>query len=1559
MAGSAGANVVIKLDITGDKGVKQRLDWVTLKFEAMEKAMGAHDKKVEKLSGSHDKLSASILQTHEDLDKLNAGALTKFGDHFDKLGPQMTSASKDMKSMRSSFRGMREDLTKLNNHGLSTFGDRLTKHMPQVQDANKDFAKMSKSINAMSKDLSSANDELKKMGGISKSLRKNHLIPLDKELQQKKKDFDALNKSVGESNKGMQTLQKSTSKLHGDGKDENPFKKMFKGAFKFIKAFGAEFAVMSGIVGAFRGALWAGELAAKGFQLALQGVGIAAGAAVAGISTALGAVRELSVAKMTPLMEMAGQKATGNTNIASQASAVMGDERLGMFDSKTLGSLTTEAARQGQAGKGQLGSMFASLGDFAITAADPNKALSDLATGFMTAQKAGKFTQDTFDQISKASPEMVKGFEEMYGGADGLKSALSSGKVSADDFLRALDDGRLKSMEPFKDSLDNVNDTLIGRFKGNLAGVKEQLTLLGGPLVDALKGPLEKLSSAIKIFVMQVGPAVQSTFGQIFNQLGSGNGITRFSDALARLTVTNLPKLIGMGTKLRDWFRDMKERFSGVGDWLRKMSTSWDTIFAKILKPIGTEVWDTIVHAIKAFNETIDHTGSYGDSFAQRLHSIFEAVRDLIDGFAKMKQVLAPIIDSFTRLLSIASKLFSVFSGDGWGSMFAALGMTGMMMGRKGGKGNKYSKGYSAAMARAGGGAGAAGMGMGMGGMPMGRTSRMGGFATMMMNPFMMPFAGGMPFAGRAPQGPVDPNGFRGLMAQQQAINNGSFIGPLAPGQKVGTSPVVAASKKFFTTGAKTFFSKSSMKAFGANALPVLASIAGGMISGNADQTDETAQSWGGALSGAGSGAMIGGTIGSVIPGVGTAVGAAVGGVIGGVAGFISGGDDARKARAAEVKQMSDDAYQRAMDERKKNDVDSLTGAKRSAEDTYNLASAASARGFHFSLDSSKNGSLYSAVDQLDTMFREASTNGAITPEMDRLAQILSKGSGEFGAGGAAGAQEWVDSFGDMAQKLPETMAGQADALRALSAAGDIVPEDLTPRIDAAVASYDSFNELVKEFPDLTEEAAAAIASNLSGAVTELGTEGNYLGRNLMALNETMGLSQDGAEAFAQSLGIDLNTSLLSMTDIISALGYTLDDAANQAIAAGNIFRDLFTGVEERAKTTQLEEEFQAAGKAFGDDPSTDASVITGNADRFAQSIVSQELSRLQSGEITFDEFRFESLRRLGGAQAKTEEHFGKNDTHTTALQQVVDEISNTLGNLDFADRLRYDPKFATTLGDQMKNTAKYLSDGGKKVPTESDIQRVTDNYVAQLKSQGIEVDPTTIETMLTGEIDKMSGLGEDWAKTMRAILDKVSISVEGNIQINADGKISTVDLKGSVGSGGSSSTTSGDGNGRTGTRKYTDTTSPRRNRVGDTASSRLARTLARHAAFDGMVSGSRSITSSFRTTNLGSPSSDHLAGAAFDLVGDNLGQYAQNVTAAGGFAEFHGSAGSRHLHVVPPQGDTASPMAGGVASGGGGTVTINAPINITARDGQSAREIANIVMAELASRERSARERA
>ena len=153
------------------------------------------------------------------------------------------------------------------------------------------------------------------------------------------------------------------------------------------------------------------------------------------------------------------------------------------------------------------------------------------------------------------------------------------------------------------------------------------------------------------------------------------------------------------------------------------------------------------------------------------------------------------------------------------------------------------------------------------------------------------------------------------------------------------------------------------------------------------------------------------------------------------------------------------------------------------------------------------------------------------------------------------------------------------------------------------------------------------------------------------------------------------------------------------------------------------------------------------------------------------------------------------------------------------------------------------------------------------------------------------------------------------------------------------------------------DTSTPR----GDTTSSRLSQTMARHAAMDSQLTGKRTVSSAYRTTGLGSINSDHVTGRAYDLTGQNLGAYSRLVHENGGFAEFHGTQANRHLHVVPARaGDTSSPMApmgmSTMTTGGGGSTNyFNIEINGAT---QSPEAIANMVMAKIAEKERNARER-
>jgi len=149
--------------------------------------------------------------------------------------------------------------------------------------------------------------------------------------------------------------------------------------------------------------------------------------------------------------------------------------------------------------------------------------------------------------------------------------------------------------------------------------------------------------------------------------------------------------------------------------------------------------------------------------------------------------------------------------------------------------------------------------------------------------------------------------------------------------------------------------------------------------------------------------------------------------------------------------------------------------------------------------------------------------------------------------------------------------------------------------------------------------------------------------------------------------------------------------------------------------------------------------------------------------------------------------------------------------------------------------------------------------------------------------------------------------------------------------------------------------------KVGDTSTSKALRaTMGAHSRFNGMLPGKRMITSSWREWGLGSPSSDHATGRAYDLTGDNLGQYSKFINDAGGFAEFHGVGGERHLHVVPPigpMGDRTSPVSMG-ASGGASPTYGGDSFNITVVESGSARETADEVVQKIIALQRQNRRR-
>jgi len=534
------------------------------------------------------------------------------------------------------------------------------------------------------------------------------------------KQLDDVSKKTGGNDKSQKNLMKSGQALG----------QMFGRLGKFAKFAGIELAVLTAGLGAMKLALWAGQTAMKGFHALLRATGAAAGVAVGAIATVLAAIREVQAVKLAPILGGVG-------NAKTQSNAFFADRRFAMFDQKTMASIMQSAAEQGQVIDASFRNQLAGLANYSL--GDPKK-LASIQKVFQQVQKDGKVTAKTYAELQTASPALAKAFDEMAGGTKKGEAAARAGSVTYKKFFDTVQEGKLKALEPFQGALGNINDTLMARFKGSVMGVKEQLTRMGEPLLKGFKRPLTIIEREISLFILKINGTVGKVFPTLFDVKDAGNNsITRMFDKLANSVNTNMGKISGWYASFKTWGQSVRDFFGGTGDVLRKFSTGWDRLYAKILKPIGSEFNKTLGHLFTEFNKTINSAPL--SSFETAIGNIGDIVRNLITGFAQLKVVMAPIVSSFLNMAAAISKITSIPGLQ----MILPLLLMGKLMGR-GRKPESTTYGAGGAMLSQTykgrgpmGGMGAAGMGASMfmsGGMGG------GGILGSLMMPLMMGMSG-------------------------------------------------------------------------------------------------------------------------------------------------------------------------------------------------------------------------------------------------------------------------------------------------------------------------------------------------------------------------------------------------------------------------------------------------------------------------------------------------------------------------------------------------------------------------------------------------------------------------------------------------------------------------------------------------------------------------------------------------------------------------------------------------------------------------------------------------
>jgi hypothetical protein len=1322
---------------------------------------------------------------------------------------------------------------------------------------------------------------------------------LGDELDRATDSTDKFNKEIDKSDRSTRKSGRSNASLT---KQLRSMSNTFSPLIKFAKYAGIEFGVMAIAMVGLKIALVAGQAVAKAWQFTLQALGASAGLAIGALAGVLAAVRELNNAKLKPLAISAGATAGGPKGFGAEVSGLAGSAQLGMFKQQTMMGMAKSQYNAGDRVTADYRAMAGTLGNFAIAADDPDKALAGLTQTFVQAQKEGKFTEDMIKSISESSPQLGK--------------ALKETGMNAEQFFSAFSKGEIESLKPFQGALDEVNNTLIGRFKTGLRGAQEQLTEMGAGLTDTAKGPLSTFTRQLTIFLSKISPTIKAVMSDLIPE-DSMSSTQRFFDYLARSINVNLPKIFQWGRSLKDTFSGVGNIFGNIGDWLEKATGGFNNLYDNILEPLGSEVWKTIEYAIMSFSKTMENTGNYGEKFSETIHNIGEGVRAFIDGLATLKEALAPIVSAFMTMIGLLGKMASML---GPLKPLLALLALGALTGRSNVMG---ANGKSKKMGITGGMLNVASMGAysqhRRGKMPIAEQQRL---RELDEKKRLQREARKERFLGpaRDAKARATYKASQEMQYTRAGMSTGGYAQTsmygMARGNRLTDEQVArVANTQGHKAGAKVFAKtllkegRSSLKGPAAGAgLSMAGMLAGGLVQGNTSKTSGTTQALGGALAGAGMGASIGTMI---APGIGTAIGAGLGAVVGGVGGFL-GAKSAADEQKKESKERGKAFAYADLDMNDPRAIKERVGALRmlgGVDDMQNRTNEA--------FRDIKNYQIArGAGDKNKIYFPEVSEEGKTEVALKDIEDILNGTNGlvkEIDPGAIQRLNAYKDAL--MAQKT------------AIDAFGDKPLEGI--------------------------EAAAAEADKLDAAA---GTAGD----NIDYLSKWLGKSKDGAKKFADELGLNLSDRMLGLTDVIKLLGYQVDATgdktilmANKSQAAGRILDMVLKPIEERAKKAETLDRLNAAGQQLFNYTGGDASAAQKYADDFLSVTMEKLTQEYATNEADFPTFLADATKRYEDTLAIVTPTMGAAALEAFKLSYAEALVALTSGAASVQGRMALDPAFAIDTATQIQTIAGYVQSDS------IDVATAAGSLQTFLEQKGMKVDAKEAAKLIQDEMLSAGG-------QLASALANTPLTVQGKIDImlNTDGEVTstTATFNGTTGG-----PVSGTFRARSATAgeiaaaaesgvTIQDTSTPRAGRVGDTSSGRWGRTLGKHMAFNSMLSGNRTITSGLRNTNLGSGMSDHRFGNAYDLTGDNLGQYSSLVNASGGFSEFHGSAGSRHLHVVPPSGDSASPASVG---GMGGSTVNNYNISVQGGSGANANEIAQKVVTIIKQTQRSDRERA
>lgn len=1358
------------------------------------------------------------------------------------------------------------------------------------------------------------------------------------------------------------------------------------------KFFVVEFALMAAAMMGVHALLGIGKWLMKGYHGAVKMVAAGAAAATAALAALSAALREQQVAMWGYKGSVIGFKELGS-NMAAVRTVMRGLHRDSNLAAAGMENLNAAFAAVNQKSTFTSGSqaMLTQLMDFASAGQPLDKGM----------KAAGEFigvlqdVESSWSDIKKAAEAMGKAGEDAI-----EKAGKDHGISTAKGLKDAIMSGQFALFGGVAGQWDNVNDTLISRFKATFTTLRSDFADLGDVFLSPIKEGLQHITNSFQRLFIRI----RSDIGHF----GAGPFVETLVSAAEKLET-------GMARLIHHWLPMAQGMFDRIGGWWTRFTEGWhrlkanmepllrgalvlENMFMNIIKPVG----DYLANTFGSFSGLLEANKEQFLAFGTELGAVLTSMLSLQAFFKELLFESMPhfmlIMKGLRDIIGAVEGMLKGISGmmGGLGSSLAPfmmlMGMRTMGAGMRGTKGSIVSLPHKTQVMNVqssqtnitGGTTGAtAGGQMGRGPYgPGGLYSQTGGAGK---DAWGRPIPGSSRAPGAGPAAAPPPGGFAYRMAGGYSDPNQQRLGRIGRMQR-----------GFGNIRNNTRMGQGVQRMQGSMGAKMGVGLGMGMLSQYAPEEMRGSLALGGmvgmfnplaglgvGLGGAalhsqsiGSGALAGGAAGAAIgtmiaPGIGTVIG----GLIGAAAGGIMGSLGKQRALEKRVLESGENAAEQIFT--------AMIGGIDKAIVKYGRGGMTAKRvRAALNLDSGAVASIMGRLDQFKTtsLIGTASTSyNADTPHdpfwfLDDKNLQLEKagnrfenplystdGTGQLGPGGSPlrTRDEWLELMTVQTPELLENMSAytggglEADQLKAQT---DLVSDIVGQATMLGLTLSDTQIEEAHNTPAKFLEGIKSLATQFEAAEMVVN---KYEGR-LETWKEALGMTEEEVLVLADSVGVNLY-------DAFEDFGQMTKDLAGGMIRTTEQMRGVWGNflADEIVRPLQR---FTAAADA----PNLINELGRGAKEAFDAGTFDE----VQAGELVIS--MVQALTDAGGAEYASmliPMMFEKGGLvfQEGSPMEHMDEFFVNIGLLLKATQPTQGDVQQTMLNSMLVGNLQGAGYGVTGVSA-GDLQRALRDPAARDAFEEFMQDPNFGQT---GTWDSSAGMrstvgfGEQQRAGIEAFLQSIGLSgaVVSDFQTTAQLELNaaaTMESAGGLmmraaqmiiahlGQGGGGIPFSNDPGGLDpGQRAARDTNDTNRP-IGDVGST-MGKTMTKYSMLNGQMPGQRTITSGYRNYALGSVRSDHVMGRALDVVGSNLAGLANLTNAQGGFAEMHGSGKGRHLHMVPnaAEGDvTGTP-------GGSGSTTYNYNINVEGGPNADSAEVAELVMAAIQQTSRDSRERA